>query len=77
MKKYKLTEETKISSFSGLKVTRIEAVIDFGNVTKGDKGGWVEKEENLNNSSGNAEVSGNAGVRQCGGVRQCAGVRQN
>ena len=70
MKKYKLTEETKISEWSGRKVTRIEAIIDFGLVKAGTKGGFVEDERNLNVEKeagnawvyGDAEVSGNAWV---------------
>lgn len=64
MKKFELTSETKINIF-GKKLFRIKALISFGNVEAGETGGWVEKEENVNQSgdawvSGNAEVSGNA-----------------
>ena len=70
-KKFKLTEET-ISKY-GVTLHRIEAIADFGDVKKGDKGGFVEKEENINASGdawvygdarvyGNARVSGNAWV---------------
>ena len=64
-KKFKLTSETK--EVYGVKLYRIEALIDFGDVKKGDKGGFVEKEENLsqeNNAwvSGDARVFGNAQV---------------
>lgn len=67
MKKFKLTEETKIST-SGVTLFRIEALIDFSiSVSKGDKGGWVEKEGNLNQYGnawvyGDAEVFGNAKI---------------
>ena len=44
-KKYKLTNES--ISFCGRKLYRIEALKDFSNVKKGDKGGFVESEENL------------------------------
>ena len=44
-KKYKLTEEN--ISYCGKTLYRIEALKDFGNVKKGDKGGYVEKEDNL------------------------------
>ena len=65
MKKYELT--TEVQTFFGLKLHRIRALISFGNVTVGELGGWVEKEENLSHEgdawvSGNAEVSGNAWV---------------
>lgn len=58
-KKYKLTEES--ISFNGKTLYRIEAVIDFGNVKKGQKGGFVETESNLSHD-GNAWVSDNADV---------------
>ena len=66
MKKFELTAESKINIF-GKKLFRIKALISFGSVKEGETGGWVEKEENLNQSgdawvSGNAEVSGNARV---------------
>ena len=59
MKKYKLTNET--IKYRGKNLYRIEAQIDFGNVKKGTRGGFIEKEENLS-VSGNAWVSGNAKV---------------
>ena len=72
MKKFELTSETKINIF-GKKLFRIKALISFGVVKTGETGGWVEKEENVNQSgnawvfdnaevSGDAEVSGNAEV---------------
>ena len=67
MKKYKLTEES--IEYYGRKLFRIEALVDIksNGVSKGDKGGFVEKEENLDVSgdawvSGNAQVYGNAWV---------------
>jgi len=64
-KKYSLTEETKIEY--GVTLHRIKANISFGIVTKGDLGGWIEKEDNLYQEgnawvSGSARVSGNARV---------------
>lgn len=44
-KKYKLTEEA--INVDDRTLYRIEALRDFGNVRKGDKGGFVEKEGNL------------------------------
>ena len=58
-KKYELTTDTKI--VYGRKLFRIKALISFGNVTAGDFGGYVEKEENLSHD-GNAWVYGNAKV---------------
>ena len=43
--KYKLTEES--ISYFGKTLYHIEALKDFGNVKKGDKGGYVQSEENL------------------------------
>ena len=58
-KKFKLTEET--INVYGITLYRIEAIISFGNISAGEKGGYVQKEENLN-QSGNAWVSDNARV---------------
>ena len=67
---FKLTSETKINIF-GIKLFRIEATVSFGDVKKGDKGGWIEKEKNLYGNAwvygdacvyGNARVSGDAWV---------------
>ena len=44
-KKYKLTEETL--KIYGHVLHRIMALRDFGDVRKGDIGGWVENEDNL------------------------------
>jgi len=65
MKKYKLTDETKIAS--GTTLRRIEALRDFGIVKSGDLGGWVESENNLSHNGNcwiynDALVSGDAKV---------------
>lgn len=71
MMKYKLTSESTYDW--GRTLYRIEALRDFGDVKKGDKGGYIEKEENLSQEStswvydnamvfGNARVSSNARV---------------
>ena len=57
--KFKLTSET--ITWLGRTLFRIEALIDFGNISKGDKGGFVEVERNVS-QDGNAWVSGNARV---------------
>ena len=70
-KKFKLTKES-VEQW-GVKLYRIESIKDFSNVRKGDKGGFVEKEENISEEgdawvsgdarvSGDAQVSGNARV---------------
>ena len=69
--KYKLTDETKEWAWRILH--RIEALKDFGNVKAGDKGGWIEKEDNISQDGdcwvyddacvcGNARVYGDAHV---------------
>ena len=63
--KYKLTEES--INYCCRTLYRIEALKDFGNVKKGDKGGYAQSEENLSQEgdcwiSDNAEVYGNAEV---------------
>ena len=59
MKKYQLTEETIIVNEK--KLFRIQARISFGVVSQNEKGGFIEKEENLS-QSGNAWVYGDASV---------------
>ena len=59
MKKFKLTKVTK--EYVSLTLYQIEALMDFGNVSKGEKGGYVEKEDNVS-QEGNAWVSGDARV---------------
>lgn len=57
--KYKLTD-VKIN-FMGKTLFQIEAVKCFGDIVKGQKGGFIEKESNLS-QGGNAWVYGNAKV---------------
>ena len=53
-KKYRLVEK-KFFPEINKELWRIEALYDFGVVEKGDKGGWIERESNLNNEhDGNA-----------------------
>lgn len=59
-KKYRLLENDTIT-VNGRTLYRIEAVRDFADVKKGDKGGYVEKEENLLHV-GNCWVFDNARV---------------
>ena len=65
-KKFKLTDET-ITNDWGVTLSRIIALKDFGNIEAGEKGGFVEKEENLSHENDcwvfdNAEVCGDAKV---------------
>ena len=75
-KKYKLTSES--IEVKGKTLYRIEALKDFGEIKKGDKGGFIESENNLAHEgdawvSGYAQVYGNARVyddaRVCGNSR--------
>ena len=45
MKKYELTSETKV--INGVELHRIKALESFGNIKKGELGGWIESEKNL------------------------------
>lgn len=58
-KKYKLTDET--INLNGATLYRIEALKDFDEIKKGDKGGFIESENNLAHE-GDAWVSDNAHV---------------
>ena len=55
MKKYKLTKVTK--EWLGVTLYQIEALRSFGAVSKGEKGGYISKEDNLS-QDGDAWVSG-------------------
>ena len=62
-KKYKLTEET--INVNDKTLYRIESLKDFSDVKQGEKGGYVEKEENLSQSGDcwaydNAKIYDNA-----------------
>ena len=64
-KKYELTDE--ILEVGGHVLHRIKALRDFGNVKKGDIGGWIECEDNLSHDDdcwvyGEARVCGEASV---------------
>ena len=78
MKKYELTDET--IEVYGTALHRIKALKDFGNVKKGELGGYVESERNLSQEGncwvcGNAKVYDNAWVfgnaRVCGNAEVC------
>lgn len=60
IKKFELDLSSKIMAW-GMELFRIRALISFGDVKKGDLGGYVEKEENLSHS-GDAWVFGDAWV---------------
>ena len=58
-KKYKLTNETIF--LNGITLYRIEALKDFASIKKGEKGGFIESEDNLS-QNGNCWVYKNAKV---------------
>ena len=60
MKKFELIPDSKIEVF-GRALFRVRALVAFVGVDAGDEGGYVEKEENLN-QEGNAWVCDNAQV---------------
>lgn len=90
MKKYEITNET-IQLYGGLKLHRIRAITDFGNIKKGQLGGYVESEENLVNDTENGTawlhndswaygescVSGNAQIRDNVHIGGHATVKDN
>lgn len=66
MNKYKLSEE--ILEINGHILHRIIALRSFGNVNKGELGGWIEKESNLSHEGdcwiyNDAAVYGNAKIQ--------------
>lgn len=72
MKKYKLTKEPR--EVGGCVLHRIMALRDFGNVKRGDLGGFVEKETNLS-QEGNCWIYDEAAVYNSAEVRDDATVR--
>lgn len=94
MKKYKLTDEHKIklrwigNEEIEFKLHRIEALIDFNDIKKGDLGGWIESELNLSQDglcwvyddaivSERAIVSGNARVFEHSTVKGFSKIYDN
>ena len=74
MKKYELTSETKV--INGVVLHRIKALNSFGNIKKGELGGWIESEKNLS-QYGDAWVDDNAMVFGYATVRGDATVCGN
>jgi hypothetical protein len=81
MKKYKLLKKSKIE-FLGKTLFQIQALKDFGYISEGEKGGFVESEVNLSQEgdswvAGNAMISGRRkGFGRCKGFWRCVGFRQ-
>ena len=64
MNHFKLSTNSKVNVF-GVKLFQIELTIDCQWGSKGDLGGWIEKESNLQENAwvyGNAQLYGNAWV---------------
>lgn len=85
-KKYKLTDET--INLGAKILHRIKAIRNFGEVKKGDKGGFIESEDNLSHEGNcwiydeakvynNAKVFNNAIVRDYAVVGDCAEISHN
>ena len=65
MKKYELTDDT--TTIHGIKLSRIKALRNFGDVKKGDLGGYIQSEDNLRHHesawvAGDSQVFENAWV---------------
>lgn len=71
-KKYTMTDDTMV--IDGVKLSRIQALRDFGNVKACELGGYISCEENLSHN-GTCWVSDNAIVRDSAIVRDDALVR--
>ena len=74
MKKFELTSESV--TFLGKTLFRIKALVSFGDVAEGELGGFIERENNLDQSgdawvSGDARVYGNAWVSGDARVQNC------
>ena len=79
--KYELLKDDAIISF-GRTLYRIKETTDFGDVEKGELGGYIEKEENLSHFGNawvadNARVTGNAWVADNAEVAGNAWVADN
>jgi carbonic anhydrase/acetyltransferase-like protein (isoleucine patch superfamily) len=70
MKKFEFTTES--IEVDGIKLHRIKALVDLGDVKAGELGGYVEREDNLS-QSGNAWVCEDA--RVCGNALVCGNAR--
>ena len=73
-KKYIMTADTIV--FAGIKLSRIKALRDFGNVKNGELGGYIYSEKNLSHY-GTCWVSDNAQVRDNAFVGESAQVRDS
>ena len=81
-KKYEFLINDTIELGGGVTLFRIKALIGFGNVKKGELGGYVEKEGNLCHSgkawvTGNAKVYGNASLHDSAWLCDNAKVYDN
>lgn len=75
LKKYKILENERKQIFD-VEVYRIEAIEDFGDVKKGDKGGYVQFEANLSHA-GDCWIYDNAAVYNDAVVLENAKIRDN
>ena len=75
-KKYKLLKDQFITLYSGETLYRIKALKDFGDVKKGDIGGFIKSENNLS-QKGKCWVYDDARVNGCALVYNNAKIRNN
>lgn len=71
MKKYEFTGKTQ--EYGGKTLRQIRALKDFGDVSKGDIGGWIEDERNLSHE-GSCWVNKNAMVYEYARVEDNAKI---
>lgn len=85
-KKYSMTQET--IKFNGINVYRIIALKDFGDIKKGDLGGYIQSETNLSHHGNcwvydnakvlkDAKVTDNAKISDCAIITDSAEIRDN
>ena len=74
MKKYKITDESIMHN--GIELFRIEAIKDFANVRKGDKGGFIANESNLSHD-GNCWIYDDAKVYEEARIYENACIYNN
>jgi hypothetical protein len=70
MKKYKLLKKSKIE-FRGKTLFQIQALKDFGYISKGEKGGFVESEINLSQEGDSWITGGAMSWGRCEDFGQC------
>ena len=73
-KKYELLKDDYKEVYR-FKLYRIRALKDFGDVKKGEVGGYIEKEENLSQKKYLLGIRRSESIRQCGSIRRSGNMR--